>query len=361
MEIFFKNLVHITHALTLLFFIVTCIYLYRKKSDSRLMKFLFWETVFWLFIQLKDIDRLIERPLDITYLSGVKLCIDTWCVPITLFLLMEITQPRRLNAKMITLLMIPTVLLTAGYVVSSSMTWCYILLAYSVVYGLFMSVAVIMAARKHDNYIKRYFSYTENICVEWVKKVVLLLFTMLVVWVVIIWTTPVTGDAIFYIFQIVVWSYIYHYSMKHQAVDVPVPASINPFYSEIEDQDEFDFEDETGSLAINHPFEAKLQQCMSERHMYLNPNLTISEVAFAIGTNRTYLSDYLNKKIGVNFYDYANKYRVMAACNILCDGSYKKLEEVAEMAGFNSLSTFHRSFKKIMAMTPLQYRKTIIE
>ena len=355
---FYENLVHFTHGLTLLFFSMMSVYLYRKKKGSRLLTFLFWETVFWLFIQLKDIDNLMERSLENNYLSGINLCIDTWCVPITLFLLMEITQPRRLNPKMMTLLMFPTILLTTGYVLSAHKVWCDILLAYSVVYGLFMSLAVMMASRKHDNYIKRNFSYTENISVEWVRTVVFLLFAMLAVWAIIIWTTPRTGDSIFYLFQIVVWSYIYYYSMKHVAVDVPLPVNINPFQPEIKEPDEPAVGEETANIVLNHPFEAKLQQCMTERRLYLNPKLTISEVAFAIGTNRTYLSAYLNKMSGISFYDYVNKYRVMEACLILTDGNGRKLEEVAELAGFNSLSTFHRSFHKIMAMTPLQYRKT---
>ena len=97
---------------------------------------------------------------------------------------------------------------------------------------------------------------------------------------------------------------------------------------------------------------------MTKKRMYLNPKLTITEVAFAMGTNRTYFSDYLNNKLGVNFYDYVNKYRIMEACEILSDDNEKKLVEVAEMAGFNSLSTFHRSFLKTMAMTPLQCRNS---
>jgi len=95
---------------------------------------------------------------------------------------------------------------------------------------------------------------------------------------------------------------------------------------------------------------------MTEDRLYLNPKLTISDVATAIGTNRTYLSDYLNKKLSVTFYEYVNRYRVMEACGILVGENNHLLKEVAEKSGFNSLSTFHRSFLKVMKITPLQYR-----
>ena len=77
-------------------------------------------------------------------------------------------------------------------------------------------------------------------------------------------------------------------------------------------------------------FETKLEQCMTEKRLYLNPKLTISDVAAAIGSNRTYLSDYLNKNLGVTFYEYVNRYRVMEACDILVDENNHLLKEVAE-------------------------------
>jgi len=109
-------------------------------------------------------------------------------------------------------------------------------------------------------------------------------------------------------------------------------------------------------IGVNSLFEKKLEKCMTEGRLYLNPKLTISDVAAAIGSNRTYLSDYLNKKLGVTFYEYVNRYRVMEACDILVDENNHLLKEVAEQSGFNSLSTFHRSFLKVMKITPLQYR-----
>jgi AraC-like DNA-binding protein len=111
---------------------------------------------------------------------------------------------------------------------------------------------------------------------------------------------------------------------------------------------------------VNSLFTTKLEQCMKEECLYMNPKLTISDVAIAIGTNRTYLSDYLNEKLGVTFYEYVNRYRVMEACGILIGDDNKLLKVVAEQSGFNSLSTFHRSFLKVMKVTPLQYRNNNI-
>jgi AraC-like DNA-binding protein len=356
MDVFLENLVRFTHGMTLAFFIMMSVRLYQLKKNNRLFIFLFWESVFWMLIQLKDVVYLFDDIARREHLSDIQISIDTWCVPATMFLLMEITQPRRLTLIKMTLMMLPSVLLTTGLIITKLEILLHILLVYSLIVGLFMATTVFMASSKHDNYIKRNFSYTDNISVAWVKRVILLLFTMLVVWMLILLQTRWTGDSIFYLFQIVVWSYIYVYSMKHIVVDVPLQKNHNLFFPELEEVDET--REETESIE-NSLFESKLEQFIKEKRLYLNPTLTISEIATAMGTNRTYLSEYLNKTMGTTFIEYVNRFRVNEACEILTKGNYFKMEEVAEQSGFNSLSTFHRTFLKVAKMTPLQYRNRI--
>ena len=97
---------------------------------------------------------------------------------------------------------------------------------------------------------------------------------------------------------------------------------------------------------------------MNERKLYLNPKLTLQDVASEIGTNRTYLSEYLNQVLNTTFYEYINEFRVGTACEILdsmSSDNKRTMQEVAEMSGFNSLSTFNRSFVKVKGVTPSRY------
>ncbi|MCL2511746.1 MAG: helix-turn-helix transcriptional regulator, partial [Bacteroidales bacterium] len=287
-----------------------------------------------------------------TYLTGIKLSIDTWCVPVTLFLMMEITQPRRLNFRKMALLTLPSIVMTVLYIITALEAVLNTLLIYSLLFGMVMAAGVLMASFKHDNYIKRNFSYTENISVYWVKRVILLLFLMLVVWVLIIWFTEWHADSLFYFFQIAVWIYIYSYTKQHVVVDI-----LQDSLSEDSDSDSEENTKERENVASGDDrLDAKLKRCMENDSLYLNAYLSLSDVAAAIATNRTYLSDFLNNQMNVNFYDYVNNYRVQKACDILLEGEHKRLEEVGERCGFNSLSTFRRAFQKKMNTTPIEYK-----
>jgi AraC-like DNA-binding protein len=102
----------------------------------------------------------------------------------------------------------------------------------------------------------------------------------------------------------------------------------------------------------------QLKKCMDEEKIYLNPKLTLQDVSTAIGTNRTYLSDYLNKILKTTVYEYVNSLRTSRACeliDLMTAENKRSIQEIAEVSGFNSISTFNRSFIKIMGMTPSQY------
>ncbi|MDR0811873.1 MAG: helix-turn-helix domain-containing protein, partial [Paludibacter sp.] len=91
--------------------------------------------------------------------------------------------------------------------------------------------------------------------------------------------------------------------------------------------------------------------------LYLNPTLTIEELTNAVGTNRTYLSNYLHKELNTNFYEYVNFFRIKKVCEMILVDETKKIEIIAEACGFNSISTFRRAFVKQTGKTPSEYKE----
>ncbi|GAA3967852.1 helix-turn-helix transcriptional regulator [Hymenobacter antarcticus] len=103
-----------------------------------------------------------------------------------------------------------------------------------------------------------------------------------------------------------------------------------------------------------HPWREKLQQMMTEEQPWLEPELTLAELAHRLRTNTSLLSHVINTGCGQNFNDFVNSYRVAEAERKLQDprlGHYS-LVGIALESGFNSKSTFNRVFKKLTGRTP---------
>ena len=110
----------------------------------------------------------------------------------------------------------------------------------------------------------------------------------------------------------------------------------------------------TNNALIN----SHIEQIILEKRYYQDNTLTLQKLAQHLGTNRQYLSNYINKEKHMTFYDYINDFRLNEAKTMLdCKGidNQHSLEDISMMAGFNSYSTFLRSFKKKFGQTPSQY------
>jgi AraC-like DNA-binding protein len=97
---------------------------------------------------------------------------------------------------------------------------------------------------------------------------------------------------------------------------------------------------------------------VEENKPYLDPDLTLTELAGALGMGRNQLSEMINSELGTNFYDFINKYRVDEVKRLLRDISTQnmKIIAIAFEAGFPSKSSFNNIFKKYTGLTPSEYR-----
>ena len=98
-------------------------------------------------------------------------------------------------------------------------------------------------------------------------------------------------------------------------------------------------------------------QKLEEEKFYLDTEVNIDWISSKLGTNRHYVSDYLNRVKHVSFYEYVNTLRLIYAERLLKEGK-EKLADIAFICGFNSDHTFRRLFKEKYGCTPLQYQKS---
>jgi AraC-like DNA-binding protein len=100
----------------------------------------------------------------------------------------------------------------------------------------------------------------------------------------------------------------------------------------------------------------KLENAMLHEQLYLDASLSLPKLAKSISISSNYISQTLNVRLNVNFFDYVNGYRVKHAKNELTN-SNKTVLDIAMDAGFNSKSAFYTAFKKYTGKTPVQYKQ----
>lgn len=105
----------------------------------------------------------------------------------------------------------------------------------------------------------------------------------------------------------------------------------------------------------------QLTRLMETDRIYLNPLLKVDDVANKLSVPEKTISSLLNQRLGKNFNDMVNSYRVEEAMKRLADPAYKNLTiaGIAFDCGFNSLPTFQRAFKQHTGLTPSQYQNSL--
>ncbi|GAB4243074.1 MAG: hypothetical protein Tsb0034_20780 [Ekhidna sp.] len=224
-----------------------------------------------------------------------------------------------------------------------------------------MVIYATISLKHYSDYRKRILqtlSYADSVKLRWLKEFLFALVIIIVLRGAFIVILPEIGDwgvkwwyylifgAISYYMAIAAWSS----SIKHSALVTNTWDSV-----EIEEE----YKHAVDSLELDDVMQ-KVNDHFNNEAVYKNPTLSLPQLAKMMGTNTSILSKAINKRSEFNFNDFVNRYRIEAVKRAIADGElqFKTLTGLALDAGFNSKSTFIRSFKKLEGMTPSEYIKT---
>lgn len=87
---------------------------------------------------------------------------------------------------------------------------------------------------------------------------------------------------------------------------------------------------------------------------YWDSNVGLSMASEKFRISESYLSLIFKEQTGMTFGDYLEKIRIERACGLLKDGVLVTV--VAEKTGYNSVQSFRRAFKRVMQVSPSEYR-----
>lgn len=203
--------------------------------------------------------------------------------------------------------------------------------------------------RKLDNY----FAEDMQQFMSWIKKSIILI----ILTSVLSFTTLLGGIIYNYLFQVYVISANFYIAISF----INYAAMYGKLNSaEVTDRErmETDTEEQKISQADNYEqlFGEQVKRWLSEKR-FLAPQLTIDDLAAEMGTNKLYMSRYINRKHGDNFSTWITKLRLEEAKSYMRENPNVKQEEVAIHSGFSSSSYFSRVFSRFESMTPAAWRK----
>ncbi len=103
--------------------------------------------------------------------------------------------------------------------------------------------------------------------------------------------------------------------------------------------------------------EQQLKKVMIVKKLYMQQNITIKDVANAIGTNHYYLSVYMNRVLNISFSDYINRLRIEREVLPRIEKNPQiSTKELINAGNFTHRTTFYRAFQKVMGESFQEYK-----
>lgn len=363
----FEALAHYIRGMATMFFLTWAVITYSWRKRDRMTFLLFVAVSYVAFGYVKDVVFLFNPLMKDAFVENLVGILDVTSTPLVSAFFLEATAPGTVSVRRLTL----SYLLFAAFVplywfcpVKQVLFCAYLL---SAITALLALVVVPFNVVRYNKYLAENYSYTQDINVSWVVSSAFCYFLWFFVYVFCFCNTTWLSEVVFDVFSIIIWMVLCLVCRRHKVVvnvghaevtaDVSnaVEAEVANNGEEAESKNDEAVEREKDEFIANG-----LQRCMEEEKIYLNPHLSLSDLASAVSSNKTYLSIYINRH-SKTFYDYINEYRVAEACRIMEESTSERLPmaDVAVRSGFNSISSFNRYFCKIKGDTPARYYRKL--
>lgn len=101
----------------------------------------------------------------------------------------------------------------------------------------------------------------------------------------------------------------------------------------------------------------RAEELMAAKRLYLDPDLTLQNLADALAATPRELSEAINGEGGETYYAFVNRRRVDAAQTLLTADTQAKILEVALASGFGSKSSFNDTFLRLTGKSPSAWRR----
>ena len=351
-----EALAHFMRGATTMFFFFWSIILWKYRRRNCMMRLLNLSSILLAVCYLKDMVFLLYDWKYSEYLNDLAGIIDMVYLPVIARFFLEVANPGIVTNKQMYSAMACQAAFIPLYILFPHEEVCLAasILAYfiSITTVVYMHIFVIRYRKRMFNT----YSYTERIDVLWVLFACYAFFASHILYSIAFEFTTWISETVFNVTGMFLWWIVFKMASRHKVLRM-LSGRTQPNDDNESILDENSMIKTTKQIREKH-IASQLPKIMEKKKLYLNPKLSIVDLAVALDTNKTYLSDYLNNTLKLTFNDFVNQFRVKEACRIIDSmtaSDKRNMIDVATKSGFNSISSFNRYFSKIQGTSPRQY------
>ena len=228
-------------------------------------------------------------------------------------------------------------------------------------YSWFIGIWNLKLLYKHKIEVQNTYSYIESKELRWARFFLIYLLATSIFSHIMAYAFPtsIEDNTIFSVMDLIAIYWVSYFGIMQSKVRSVITKNWAPDNS----QDMKEAQNSPNELALE-----KLEQLMGkiDKHMtvseiFINPELTIMDLAEGIKVHPKLVSAAINTISKQNFNSYVNQLRVKKAVILLSNQStdYFSIEGIGKEVGFHSKSAFYSAFKKVTGTTPKDYKEKL--
>ncbi|MCP3928561.1 MAG: AraC family transcriptional regulator [Bacteroidetes bacterium] len=235
---------------------------------------------------------------------------------------------------------------------------------YTVLLAIVSLIISIKELKRYKNVVLKEYSDYDMLNINWLWQFILIMIPMVALWgAEMIWiflggggNSPITsalwGVVIIFIY------FVSYQAFKHKNLFDGISDTSEAIDDSIKQETIQEFSDPIIGKEDKTKIQ-KIQQHMETHEPYLDPSLSVHQLAKQLNMSVRELSILFNHKLDRHFFDFVNEYRINKAMEILRDPKKKDMTilEILYQVGFNSKSSFNTIFKKRTGETPTEFRR----
>lgn len=349
-------------------FITAASYVYRNSKPLYRFQKIF--ILFLFMIALSFGDTLLTSifpslSFKIESTNNLILSIESWIGGLCLIFLVEVIYPEKTSWKSNLILIFPYIAFTTIYAIIGTMYCYYIMLVIITIFEILVILQCFREVGRKNKLLKEEESNIENRDLTWCYPFLIIIPTFIIVWILYSITqsklpentTPLSIISVVEILYDITWLLFCLYIAP--IVSKQKPISTKKDNKTVENEN-LKMENENSYNYYSKPVLDNIEKIIMDKGYFLDYDINLSTLALKLGTNRQYLSNYINKEKHQSFYDYINSFRIERAKQLLADKNCTlSIEEIALESGFKAYSSFIRIFDKVCKQTPSAYRKQV--